>query len=257
VNPLQLDLGHVSAVIDAAHGGRLASLIVDGRQLISGDASDPDPLHWGSYAMVPWVGRIRRGRFSFEGVDHQLPINFGDHSIHGTGFAQPWAVTRAGSEAVELEMAIGADGWPFTGFARQRYELEETSLTCWIEVHADVRMPAAVGWHPWFPKPDSLDFAPATMYLRDDDYICTAETVAPPPPPWDDSFTDVPQPVRLQWGDFTLSITSSCDHWVVYDMPDHATCVEPQSGPSNTLNLAPAIVEPGEPFVHWMRLAWG
>ncbi len=257
MNPLQLKLDGVSAVVDAVHGGRLASLSVGGRELLAGNLPG-NPLHWGSYPMVPWVGRTRRGRFSFDGVDYELPINMEPHAIHGTGFTRSWTVTRFGSDALEIETPIGdGDGWPFPGVARQRFELEAASLTCWIEVHATVRMPSSIGWHPWFVKPDAVDFSPATMYRRDDDYVCTSETIAPPtPPPWDDCFTDVPQPVSLTWGDFTLEITSSCDHWVLYDMPEHATCAEPQSGPSNSLNLGATIVEPGEPFVHWMRLAW-
>lgn len=257
MNPLQLKTDTACVLIDAHHGGRIASFQVGGRELIAGNTPG-DPLQWGSYPMVPWVGRIPRGRFTYDGVEYLLPINMDPHAIHGTGFTRPWTVTRAGSLALEIETSIGdGDGWPFPGIARQRFELEHNSLTCWIEIHATVVMPAAVGWHPWFVKPDAVDFKAGVMYLRDDDYVCTAETVSPaPPPPWDDSFTDVLQPVSMRWDDFTLQITSSCDHWVVYDMPDHATCVEPQSGPSNTLNLAPAVVEPGEPFVHWMRLAW-
>ncbi len=259
MNPLDLHLGRNRAVIDAAHGGRLAGLLVDGRQLIAGDATDPNPLHWGSYPMVPWAGRIRRGRFSFAGVDHVLPINMAPHAIHGTGFTRPWTVTHAGSLAVELEAQLSAPDrgdWPFGGIARQRFELEADSLTCWLEIHAETPMPASLGWHPWFVKPDSIEFSPSAMYVRDDDYVTIARTVAPGPPPWDDCFTDVPQPVVLRWDDFELQITSSCDHWVVFDMPEHATCVEPQSGPPDALNIAPRVVMPGDPLVHWMRLGW-
>ena len=86
MNPLQLKLDGVSAVVDAVHGGRLASLNVGGRELLAGNLPG-NPLHWGSYPMVPWVGRTRRGRFSFDGVDYELPINMEPHAIHGTGYA--------------------------------------------------------------------------------------------------------------------------------------------------------------------------
>ena len=34
------------------------------------------------------------GRFTFDGAEHQLPINFGTHAIHGVGFDAAWAVAR-------------------------------------------------------------------------------------------------------------------------------------------------------------------
>src|SRR3546814_11161391 len=56
----------------------------------------------------------------------------------------------------------------------------------------------------------------------------------PPPPhgPWDDCFTGLTWPIGLTWpGALSLSLTSTCDHVVLYDQQPHAICVEPQSGP--------------------------
>jgi len=54
----------------------------------------------------------------------------------------------------------------------------------------------------------------------------------------------------------TLRVSSTLDHWVVSTEPDHALCVEPQSGPPNQVNTEPTIVEPGNPLVGTMPLAW-
>ena len=53
----------------------------------------PDPMSWGCYPMVPWAGRVRRGRFVFADGTYQLPINMAPHAIHGTGFraAMGWS----------------------------------------------------------------------------------------------------------------------------------------------------------------------
>jgi aldose 1-epimerase len=54
-----------------------------------------------------------------------------------------------------------------------------------------------------------------------------------------------------------LSLTSSCDHWVVFDERAHATCVEPQSGPPDAFNLDPAArLAPGESVEGWFELQW-
>jgi aldose 1-epimerase len=55
----------------------------------------------------------------------------------------------------------------------------------------------------------------------------------------------------------TLTIDSDCSHWVVYNEPDHAVCVEPQSGPPDAVNLGLAAeVVPGRPFIRTMTLRW-
>jgi aldose 1-epimerase len=44
---------------------------------------------------------------------------------------------------------------------------------------------------------------------------------------------------------------------VVYDKPEHATCVEPQSGPPDAVNLGVAtVLEPGEMVQRSMTIAW-
>jgi aldose 1-epimerase len=61
----------------------------------------------------------------------------------------------------------------------------------------------------------------------------------------------------LTWpGALELVIASSCDHWVVYDEPADAVCVEPQTGPPDALNLGPAVVEPERPLVATMEWRW-
>jgi aldose 1-epimerase len=161
-------------------------LNVDGVDLILRHDPSLPAAGWGSYPMVPWAGRIRRGRFAFDGVDHQLPINFETHAIHGTGFEQPWAVTATDERRVELACGLS---WTFGGESQQLIELGDDSLTCTLIARAGDRpMPASIGWHPWFVKPDKVDLQFARMYLRDDDYITDGRIAEPPPPPWDDCF---------------------------------------------------------------------
>lgn len=203
--------------------------------------------------MVPWAGRVRRGRFGFVGGTYQLPINLPPHAIHGTGFTRNWEVQGDQSLVTDL-----GPSWPFGGHAVQRFALTPTSLTCTLEVHNDVRtMPAQVGWHPWFRRPVSLTFAARSMYLRDAEGIPTGETIAPPSGPWDDCFTDVVASPKLSWPRGpSVALTSTCDHWVIFDEPSHAVCVEPQTGPADGLNLAPRLVEPGAPLVETMVWTW-
>ena len=97
----------------------------------------------------------------------------------------------------------------------------------------------------------------ASMYTRDADGIPTGELVPPPPGPWDDCFNGLPKNPAIRWpGAVRIELSSSADHWVVYDQPEHALCVEPQSGPPDALNLAPTVASPGAPLVLRARIAW-
>jgi aldose 1-epimerase len=118
-------------------------------------------------------------------------------------------------------------------------------------------MPATLGWHPWFRRPVELAFAARSMYERDADGMPSGQLVTPPPGPWDDCFTGVDLPPVLRFaGGPTVEISSDCDHWVVYTEPQHALCVEPQSGPPDGFTLAPYVVEPGAPLVRHMTWRW-
>jgi aldose 1-epimerase len=251
---IELSAPDVVATIDPVAGGRVASFRLRGHDLVlRRERSSGESLQWGSYPMAPYAGRVRRGVFSFAGREYTLPVTHGPHAIHGTTYYRPWSLERDGTLTIEL-----GDEWPFGGHAVQRFALTPTSFTCTIEVHNDQRtMPASAGWHPWFERPVALDFRAGKMYVRDDDEIPTGETVAPPPGPYDDCFTDVAKPPRLTWqGGPTITITSSCDHWVVFTVPTHALCCEPQSDVNNSFTLKPRIVEPGHPLIATMTWSW-
>ncbi len=255
---MELTADGVSVRIDLEAGGRLASLRVRDHELLVTDRS-AGLYGWGCYPMVPWAGRVRRGRFRFADRDVTLPLGMPPHSIHGIGVELPW--TRTSSTTWERTLH---DPWPFGGRAVQSADLTDERLVLELSVEAERAMPAMVGWHPWFRRrlddgvSVALRFAADAMLVRDDDGIPTGATVPPPPGPWDDCFSGVGQPVGLTWGDeLSLELRSTCDHWVAYTEPDHAVCVEPQSGPPDAFNLAPQVVQPGTPLTHRFEIRWG
>jgi aldose 1-epimerase len=242
---------------------------------------------WGSFPMAPWAGRIRHGRFRFRGDDVSLDLNHADgsgtgggpidppivapvdaidanmrrHSIHGTTFSRPWTIDAADPTTCELSCSlVGALGWPYDGVARQRFELhlDRLELALSVEASEGSAFPATIGWHPWFAKPDRLEFLPDAMYARDEIGLPTGELVPPSAPPWDDCFVNL-KPVVLHYDRdivSTVTLTADTDHWVVYDLPEHATCVEPQSGPPDAANVRPHVVETGRPLKHTMTIRW-
>ncbi len=261
---LVLEAADVRLEVSPLDGGRISSLVVRGSELLLTEGAGP--ILWGSFPMAPFAGRIRRGRFRFADRDVQLAINHPPHAIHGTVFERAWRVDDPATLSIDL-----GSGWPFAGHLVQRFGLHDDRLEVVLTLFADEPMPAALGWHPWFRRrlagtagrpaapssPVELRLDAAWMYVRDADGIPNGELIEPPPGPWDDCFTGLRSSPRLTWpGVLGLELTSSADHWVVYDEPADAVCVEPQTAPPDFVSLAPSTTLPGEPLVATMAWRW-
>jgi aldose 1-epimerase len=145
------------------------------------------------------------------------------------------------------------DTWPFGGHTDQRITVANGEIVLELAVTAaDRRFPAVIGWHPWFRKPDTLAFHPTAMYRRVEG-IAVDERIDVQPGPWDDCFVNV-EPVIVTIDDVTVRLTSECTEWVVYDEPEHATCIEPQSGPPDAFNVRPHMLEPGQTLHRSFRI---
>jgi aldose 1-epimerase len=262
--PLVLEAADARLEISPVDGGRISSLVVRGAELLLTEGAEP--ILWGAFPMAPFAGRIRSGAFRYGGRDVQLALNHPPDAIHGTVFERPWQVDDPATLSIDLGAA-----WPYVGRVVQQFALRDDGLDVTLSLAADEPMPAALGWHPWFRRriagrpgataapsaPVELQFDAAWMYVRDADGLPTGELIEPPPGPWDDCFTGLRSPPVLTWpGVLKLEVTSSCDHWVVYDEPRDAICVEPQTAPPDFVSLAPSTTLPGEPLVATMNWRW-
>lgn len=259
---LTLTAGSARVEVDEVGGGRIERLEVDGLALLV--PKEVDERNHGAFPMAPFAGRVRDGRFAFEGTDHQLPRNKAPHAIHGYVRDLRWQVGQSGTDSAVLGVKLG-DPWPFAGRVVQRFALAPDRLDLTMEVHATGRpMPASCGWHPWWSRELSrgdaleVELHADAMYRRDDDGIPTGELSPVTPPPWDDCFTELGAPAAvLTWpGALSVTVETDCPCVVVYTEPEHAVCVEPQSGPPDELNLAPRVVEPDAPLVVHAAFRW-
>lgn len=248
---ITLTVADVAVRISSRLGGRISGLAVGGTELLrQGDS-------YGSFPMAPWCGRLRDGRFAVDSVTHQLPLNSAPHAIHGTTRSGAWEVVDASETHATLIQAL-AEPWPYAGRVRQRFELSEHALAIGMEIWSDSeRFPAQAGWHPWFlrrPRPDNADvriaFDPAWQEERGADHLPTGQRIPPRPGPWDDCFAmPTGVDVTLDWPELLRLRIRSPEQWVViYDEPEQAVCVEPQSGPPNGLNTMPRFVTPENPL---------
>jgi aldose 1-epimerase len=260
---MRLEAGRACLVVDLERGGRIASFVVDGHELLV--TSGFGPFGWGSFPMVPFAGRLRNARLAFESRTYELPPNDPPHAIHGFLAERPWHVLDDEPAAITCELG---PPWPFRGRARQRFDLGPDRLEATMELETDEPQPAVIGWHPWFRRrlvgaeddrggELELDVEPAAMYLRDPDGLPTGQLVQPGPRPWDDCVTGLARPPVLRWpGVLRLTVESTVDDWVVYDEETSGICLEPQTGPPDGPNFAPRIVRPGEPLRMAMTWRW-
>jgi aldose 1-epimerase len=259
---ITLSHGGTMLHLDLEHGGRASSVEIGDLSLLA--HVDPDsPFHWGSFVMAPWAGRIRRGRFTVDGREYVLPINWDPHAIHGTVLDRPWRLVEATDASAVLECPLD-DRWPWDGLVRQTVRLAEGKAEFGIEVRTEGEaFPAAAGWHPWFRRrlargePVEIALDAAAMLRRDVEGIATTEREPTPPQPWDDCFDQVRWPIRLTWpGALDLEISGDTRYAVVYTEPTDAVCVEPQTGPPDALNIEPASVTADRPLTATMRWVW-
>ncbi|HEU4672888.1 MAG TPA: hypothetical protein VFS32_08320 [Candidatus Limnocylindrales bacterium] len=277
---LQLEAGDTQLAIDAERGGRIASLVVGGRELILGPPDDRDAgIDWGCYLMVPWAGRIEDGRLDWGGVRATLPTPTERHALHGVGYGSAWTVEEADRREARLRLALGPAGWPFGGTVVQTYELRADGLVVTAELEAERPTPVVLGWHPWFRSNgeaahvtlvagstlEAVDRIPTGRLLPLDERTDLGPSVPIVGRPLDDAYPEVDEPAFVEWERLTLRIDLEPRPatFVVYTRGE-TFCVEPQTGWPNAIALAAAGIEStglvelgaGERFGATMQWRW-
>jgi aldose 1-epimerase len=256
---IRLASGSAVLEIDAARGGRFASLRIDGREILVTPPDEEDrSMLWGSFPMVPWAGRIGRAAIDWEGAHYDLPAFDGHHAIHGVAYDHAWAVERVEADEAALSCALGPAGWPLGGNVRQHVRLAPDRLVVIAEVEAERSMPAIIGWHPWFLRgpEDARVRVDASSTLETAGLIPTGRRLAVDAVTdlragpllgdrqLDHVYPDPASPAVIDWPDLQLRIgfASPISTLVVHTRP-HAFCVEPQTAWPNAPALAAAGIE--------------
>jgi aldose 1-epimerase len=120
----------------------------------------PEPLSRSSdaacFLLVPYSNRLRDGRFRFEGRSYELNHPKKD-AIHGDVRDRPWEVTHCCDHGCELSFnsrAFRDIHFPFPFVAQLSYRLDLGAFTTTLRVvnTGATRMPAGLGFHPYFNR---------------------------------------------------------------------------------------------------------
>jgi len=282
---VELRRDEVVTRIDPADGGRIVSLVIAGveRILPKSRARARQPaLYWGCYPMVPWAGRLSRGRIPTNDGEVRLEPNLPPSAIHGLGFDKSWDIVEQSEAAVTMVCELRGLGWPFGGRASQTLRMGTKSLELELRVGDYTRAgPAGLGWHPWFTRPSGRDIEvrvdSSEVLVLDADFVPTGEVRAVARsedlrsgPPLGDRRLDhiyvrAKGPAVVRWPDLELRIEydTSLQTVVVYTPPE-GICVEPQTMWPNAPLLAASGVqgtglrtlEPGHTLTAATRWTW-
>jgi aldose 1-epimerase len=269
---IELRSERATVTIDPTTGGRLVSLVIDGHDVIGavptrtvielvGDRVEArHDWYRGSFPLAPWAGALRDGAFMFDGAHYRVELDGAGTAQHGVVAERPWEIDGAAdSRAVTLSTSFGPDlpgGWPFDGRAVQSFVLEESALLVRLEVHSSgQRMPAIAGFHPWFRyelddgATASIVFSPTSRLVQRAGRMVATNDLGQRP--WDDAFVGLTGPPSISWvGGPNLRLESDAQVWVYYEQLPGAFCIEPWTGPFDSIETEWAtVVTPGQPLV--------
>lgn len=237
---------------------------IDIFQPIDASVNDPNQsITGGCFVLLPFSNRIANGVLNVPGQgSYPLTINEPGrgHTIHGHGRRQAWQVMTYSDDVLDLAYshAAGDDGWIWPYQARMRIKLLGNQLIYHLSVtnhHAQLQMPAGLGLHPYFPRPQGVrlkakldDIWPADECRIPEgpaalpaDLAFAAEAVLPAG--LDVGFGGWSGPAELHWPGSRPAVEIRADavfsHLIIFTPPkSDFFCVEPVSHAVDGFNAA-------------------
>ena len=125
--------GHQRAVITEV-GATLRSFTVEDRAVIDGFGSEEWSQGGRGQVLAPWPNRLGDGRYSFEGIEAQAPLNElpANNAIHGLVRWLPWRMAGRAQNQVTLAVELRpSPAYPFALRLSVEYRLGRDGLTWW------------------------------------------------------------------------------------------------------------------------------
>ena len=266
---LLLRAGAARAVLRPAAGGRVCSLSLaraDGSAvdvLFDYSAQGVDPLRWakgGIYPLLPYSNRIANAQV--QTPDGQVALSphpdAAPHTLHGPAHGMAWTVQAHDASSATLVLDHPASAaWPWHFKSTMHFQLNADALQMEMTLTNldERRMPAGLGWHPYFrhvPQAQ-LRYQASQRWDSDADFLALSAR----PLPAGESFAkaralregtmtdylsgwDGRLDLSLPDGDVLQMQTGpALSHLVVHRPPQGGyLCIEPVSHVANGFNLA-------------------
>ncbi len=277
---IEIEGGPTRLVLAPEIGGGLAALTWRDHPILRTAPPHPSgPLDLGEFPLLPYVNRIAHGRFTWRGRAIALDPDGQTvaHLLHGLGWRRPWRVMRQERDEARIVLDHAADAvWPWSFSAERRVSVrgDGAEIALSLTARGPDAMPAALGFHPYFPRAGLRVFAHARAMLETTpDLIPTHETRppvvdalargwAPDETVLDNCFTGWDGAAQLIWPHARVRFESApaVPFLQIYaPAGGDIVCIEPQSAAPDAMNRDNAGVRalgPGESMALTMRFTF-
>ena len=145
------------------YGASLRGLTVGNRPVVTVYEGAKGKVGGQGDVLIPFPGRIREGRYPFDGKTYQMDKNDkeGPNAIHGFLRTVLWDIDAQ----TDTEIAFSANihpqdhaGYPFSLRAEVSWQATPTGLACAFRIQntGDTPAPVAAGFHPYFTAGTNL-----------------------------------------------------------------------------------------------------
>lgn len=150
--------GDVLTVVEV--GGGLRSWSRGGVDVVAGYPADATVVAGRGQQLIPWPNRVADGRWSFDGVDHQLPLTEPKlhNASHGLVRWASWGLGDLGEHHVTLTHRLHPQpGWDWVLDLATTYTLTEAGLEVTTSAvnRSSTRAPYGYGAHPYLHVGDT------------------------------------------------------------------------------------------------------
>ena len=281
---VKLAAGPLTLVLAPTCGGGIAEFSADGVHILRPATDEAwaagSPRAMGSFAMVPFSGRVAEATFPWEGGPVQLKPNFPPerHAIHGDGWQAAWSVVTASASVAQLafDHTGTTPGWPWSYRCEQTFALDPDCLTMTvaIENRGDTPMPVGFGFHPYFLRTPAVRLRAAVPEVWVWDTAKRPAAKIATPKPWaldperpvaglalDHCFAGWDGVAEITWPEHRLAVTieagAKLRHLIVFTPDTDVFCVEPATHAPDALNIEPdtvPLLAPGKSISGGCRL---
>ena len=160
-------------------GGGLRSYDVDGKAVVDGFDEREMITAARGQVLAPWPNRLHGGRYTWDGVEHEVPLDepAQGNALHGLVRFRAWRTTEQIDAAVTMALRLHpSPPYPFCLDLAARYALTDDGL---VVEHTATNVggqaaPYALGTHPYVTVGGLVDDArltlPAASYLPTDEH---------------------------------------------------------------------------------------
>lgn len=154
ISEITLHHGDWTAVV-SSHGASLRGVTHRGATVVTGYRGAAGKQGGQGDVLIPFPGRVKGGRYHWDGESFRLPLTDkdGPNAIHGFVRKMDWSLVASSAAGAVFELRMPAmEGYPFPLNITVAYALDGHGLRCDCSiVNAGQRAaPVSMGFHPYF-----------------------------------------------------------------------------------------------------------